>query len=216
MHKKHVIINIGRQYGSGGREIGEKLAHRLGLGYYDKQLVYLAAEKTGLDPDLFKRQNEEVKSGIGYVLAHLTQIAAESMPLSDRLFIATSQTIQSIAQHESCVIVGRCASYVLQDLHKDHVIIDCFVRNSDEEQRISRVMERNNLSREEALKKIQTTSKGRKQYYERYTDKRWCALEDYDLTLNTARCSIDDAVELIATYVEQVLADQGLSLDEVR
>lgn len=216
MHKKHVIINIGRQYGSGGREIGEKLAQRLNLGYYDKQLVYLAAEKSGLDPDLFKRQNEEVKSGIGYVLSHLTQIASESMPLSDRLFIATSQTIQSIAQKESCVIVGRCASYVLQGMRGDHVIIDCFIRNSDEEQRISRVMERNNLSREEALKKIQTTSKGRKQYYERYTDKRWCALEDYDLTLNTARCSIDDAVELIAIYVEQVLADQCLTLDEVR
>ena len=216
MAYKNLVINIARQYGSGGREIGEKLAERLGLAYYDKALIALAAEKSGLDPELFKRQNEQIKSGIGYLLQHISRIGSEDMPMADRLFVATSKTIRDLAYKQSCVIVGRCSNYVLENENKDLLIIDAFVRISDEEQAIGRIMARNNIDRDAALERMKQVSKGRRGYYERYTGRKWGALEDYDICINTARCTIDDAVETLATYIMQCLAFEGLSLEDFR
>lgn len=212
--RKNLIINIARQYGSGGREIGEKLAQKLQIGYYDKALIALAAEKSGLDPELFKHQNEEIKSGIGYLLQHISRIGAENMPMADRLFVATSKTVRDIAFHESCVIVGRCSNYVLENDHKDLLIIDAFIRISDENQAIERIMQRNDMNYEQAKERLIKVSKGRKGYYERYTGRRWGDMEHYDICINTARCKLDDAVELLADYVEQVLSFEGLCLKD--
>lgn len=214
--KKHLIITIGRQYGSGGREIGEKLAQRLGIGYYDKALIALAAEKSGLDPELFKRQNEEVKSGFGYLLAHISRIGAEDMPMSDRLFVATSKTIREIADHESCVIVGRCSDYILEDKHDEHVIIDMFVHITDTEQRVARVMRRNDLDRAAAEERIVKVAKGRASYYERYTGRKWGQMENFDLALDTSRCTVDDAVEIMADFIDHLLRYEGVTLEEVK
>lgn len=216
MQKKHLIVNIARHYGSGGREIGEKLAEKLGISFYDKALIGLAAEESGLDPELFKRQNEEVKSGLGYLLAHISRIGTEDLPMSDRLFVATSKTIRDIAARESCVIVGRCADYVLEDKHDEHLIIDCFIRISDEDQAIARIMQRNNISKEEATEKKQKVSRGRRSYYERYTGRTWSSIENYDLCINTARCTIENAVDLLYQYVQQALAHEGISLNDLK
>lgn len=216
MQKKHLIVNIARHYGSGGREIGEKLAEKLGIHFYDKALIGLAAEESGLDPELFKHQNEEVKHGLCYLLSYISRIGAEDLPMSDRLFVATSKTIRDIAARESCVIVGRCADYVLEDKHDEHLIIDCFIRISDDEQAITRIMHRNNIGREEALEKKQRVSKGRRSYYERYTGRRYNDIEHYDLCINTAHCSIENAVDLLYRYIEQALMHEGLRLEDLR
>lgn len=207
--KKNLIITIGRQYGSGGREIGERLAKKLGIGFYDKALIALAAEKSGLDPELFKRQNEEVKSGLGYLLAHISRIGAEDMPMSDRLFVATSKTIREIAAHESCVIVGRCGDYILEDKHDEYLILDFFIHISDDKQRVARVMRRNNISREEAEERIAKVSKGRMSFYERYTGRKWGQMENYHLTLDSAPLTIDGTVDVLEDYVRRCLAYKG-------
>ena len=114
---RNLVVTIGRQYGSGGREVGEYLARKLGIAYYDKELVLKAAEKSGFSMEAFTKQNEELPRGLAWLFSYSSKgvVSNAGIPLDDQLFIAQARAIKEIALAESCVIVGRCADYVLED-----------------------------------------------------------------------------------------------------
>ena len=114
--KENLIVTISRQYGSGGREIGQKLAARLGIPYYDKELIILAAEKSGYARSLFEEADQKASNSMIFSLMRAGSMAnSYDMPLNDKIYLIQSGVIQQVARQGSCVIVGRCADYVLQD-----------------------------------------------------------------------------------------------------
>lgn len=193
----HTVITIGRQYGSGGHEIGEKLAARLGISFYDKKLLEIAARETGLDIN-YLREIDEKPSSLLFTLASgantgLTATGAfTGLPMADQVFISLSKLVQGIAAKESCVIVGRAADYILRDTDAINVFI-----HAELEHRIKRVMERNGISEDKARDLIQKTDKERASYYNRYVGKKWGALTNYHLSIDSGLLGIDGTVDLI-------------------
>ena len=198
---KKMVITLSRQYGSGGREAGKKLAEALGFAYFDKELISRAAQESGLGEEFFERDGEQVASKLSYLFSYATGSAGateETLPLSDRVFIAQTKMIKKVAEEGNCVIVGRCSDYILQD---EFETIDVFV-HADWEARIARVMERNDLDRAGAIDRIKKTDKRRATYYQHYTDRKWGDVANYDIAVSTSAIGIDGTVELLRRYVE--------------
>lgn len=203
MANKNLIVTIGRQYGSGGREVGEKLAQKLGVAYYDKKLVFLAAQKSGFSVEAFAKQNEGVAHGFGWLFSYATNAVTSArgeIPLDDQLFIAQASAIKDIAREHSCVIVGRCADYVLADSRDELDVVDVFLY-SNEEARVERIARRNDLSPEDARARLRQIAPRRASYYERYTDRKWGDLNNFDLAMSTAHLEPDRAAEVIVEYL---------------
>lgn len=201
--RKNLVVTIGRQYGSGGREIGERLACLLGVAYYDKKLVYKAAEKSGFSMEAFMKQDEEVPRGLAWLFSYSSKGFVSNnggIPLDDQLFIAQAQAIKDIAHQSSCVIVGRCADYVLEDLHDELNVVDVFLHSTDEA-RLERIARRNGLSLADATARMKQIAPRRANYYERYTDRKWGDLHNFDLTMNTAHLDADAAARAIVEYL---------------
>jgi cytidylate kinase len=195
------VITVSRQYGSGGREVGKKLAEKLGIAYYDKELIALAAKESGVGEEFFEKEGEQVVNPFAYLFSYALEgsgASQDALPLSDRIFIAQAKIIKQIATEGDCVIVGRCSDYVLD---QDFDSIDVFV-HSDRESRVTRVMQRNDLDRTGAIDRIKKTDKRRSTYYQHYTDRRWGDTVNFDLALSTSKIGIDGAVELLGRYVE--------------
>ena len=200
------VITIGRQYGSAGHDIGEMLAKELGFGFYDKELVELAAKKSNLAPEAVKKIDERASSSLLYSLASGSYSLKGSagplyyeMPLNDKLFIAQSEAIKSVAQEGDCVIVGRCADYVLED-EPDVELINVFVY-APQEFRIKRVAEALGLSLKKAKESVVKTDKQRKTYYGYYTNRNWGEMSNYDLCINSEKIGIGRAAKLIANHI---------------
>ncbi|MCI8380232.1 MAG: cytidylate kinase-like family protein [Lachnospiraceae bacterium] len=200
----NTIITIGRQYGSGGREIGEKLAKRLGIPFYDKELLSRAAKESGFCQEMIENHDERPTNSFLYNLVMDTysfgynSSSFVDMPISHKIFLAQFDTIKKIADEGACVIVGRCADYALADYANCvHVFI-----HADEEHRTKRIMERNNLSESKAKDAINKKDKQRQSYYNYYSSKKWGRSDTYDLSINSARLGIDGTVNLLAQYVE--------------
>lgn len=212
--RRNLVVTIGRQYGSGGREVGECLARLLGVAYYDKALVYKAAENSGFSVESFTKQNEKVPRGLAWLFSYSSKgfVGANDIPIDDQLFIAQASTIKDIAHQHSCVIVGRCADYVLEDLHDEIDVVDIFV-HADDDARPKRVARRNNLSLDEARDRIKQIAPSRAKYYERYTGRRWGDLHNFDLTLNTT--NIDEATAAAQIIVEYLVACGYVTRDQL-
>ena len=180
-----LIITIGREYGSGGREIGELVAKTLGIAYYDKKLITLAAQKSGLSDEFIANNEQRVRSGF---------FSSQYLPLSESIFISEAQVIRDIAAKESAVIVGRCADYILAG--RDNTI-NVFVY-APREVRVNRIMARHNLSEAEALKAISTSDKERGNHYFRYTDQKWGKAQNYDVCINSGLMGIEKTAEMLA------------------
>lgn len=200
---KNFVITIARQYGSGGREIGRKLADGLGYKYYDRDLITIAAKKSGYNSDALKEVDEKASNSFLYTLSYgpsfysggLSQI---NLPLNDKLYAVQSDIIRDIhKKDEGAVIVGRCADYVLSG--KENTI-NVFII-SDFDNRVQRIMERNELSASQAKDKIIKTDKRRANYYSYYTGKKWGKVDNYDLTLNIDKIGADGAVETIKSFL---------------
>jgi cytidylate kinase len=194
------IVTVSRQYGSGGREVGKKLAEMLGLAYYDKELIARAAEESGLGEEFFESNGEQVKNRLSYLFAYAagnSGATKETLPLSDRVFIAQAEVIKQIADEGGCVIIGRCSDYVLDDRRT----IDVFI-HADWEARIDRVMKRNSIDRDAAIDRIRKTDKRRATYYQHYTDRKWGDVANYDISVSTSSIGIDNTVKLLARYIE--------------
>lgn len=197
---KLVIITIGRQFGSGGHELGEKLAARLGIPFYDRQLLADAAQRSGLTKDMIESLDEKPTSSFLYSLS-VGGYGANSqvqLPLGNQVFLAISGAIREAAEKGSCVIVGRCAEYVLAD---NPQLLRVFV-HADRAAKIERICRMKGLKEKDAAVLMQRTDKKRAGYHDFYSDEKWGVAATYDLTVNSGKLGIDAAVEMIAAYVE--------------
>ena len=203
---KNYIVTIAREYGSGGRECGKKLAELTGYKFYDKDLITLAAQKSGMSTDALNSVDEKAASSLLYTLALGSSICNSGMgsvnlPINDKLFVVQSQIIKDIANSgEGAIIVGRCADYVLSE--RDNVV-KIYI-TSDFDTRVNTVMKRHDLTQSQARDLIIKTDKRRSNYYSYYTGEKWGKADKYDVVVSTARIGIDGAAGLIADYIKML------------
>ena len=198
--KNPLIITIGREYCSGGREIGKALAEKLGISFYDKQIISLAAEKSGLSPEFITNNEQRVRSGFMQNLAASAAyqsgfFSSQYLPLSETIFISQSQVIRDIAAKERAVIVGRCADYILAGRQNT---INVFI-HAPKEARVKRIMALYHLDEAAALKAIATSDKERGNHYFRYTDLKWGKAQNYDLCVNSALMGVEKTAEMLVS-----------------
>lgn len=190
------IITISREFGSGGRSIGKLLAEKLGYDFYDKELTNEVAKRSGFSPAFIEESGEyaSARSSLLFALATAGQYSAESLSMPDKLYIAQTKLIEELAEKGNCVIVGRCADYVLQD-RKDclHVFI-----YADKESRAKRIVERYGETDRSPEKRLNEKDQKRKVYYKNYTGRNWGQAQNYDLCLNSAVLGEERCAELIA------------------
>jgi cytidylate kinase len=198
---KKIIITIARQFGSGGREIGERVAELLGFPLYDKQLITDAAAKGNLNEEIIRSADESATNSLLYTLAMDSNHYGTAMhfgykmPLNDKLFILQSEVIKEYAKNGSCVIIGRCADYVLRD---EPNILRLFIYG-DLDHRQARVMERHpELKSSQVIDVINKTDKRRSSYYNFYTGNKWGKYDNYDMTINSSTLGIDHTAQVIA------------------
>lgn len=203
------VITIGRQYGSAGHDIGEMIAKELGYKFYDKELVEIAAKKSNISEEAVKEIDEKATSSLLYSLAHgnysLRGISGPlyyEMPLNDKLFIAQSEVIKELATKDNCVIVGRCADYVLEDI-KDIELYSIFIYAAPEF-RIGRVRERFGFTEKQARDRVHKTDKQRKIYYSYYSNRDWGAMANYDMCLNTGKLGIKESADIVIKYFKDM------------
>lgn len=200
-----MVITIARQFGSGGREIGRTLAKKLGIGFYDKQLITLAAKESGIDPEIAKNLDEKASNSLLYSLslgAAATfdggfQIAPQ-LPLNDRLFLVQHDIIKKLSS-EPCVIVGRCGDYVLKD-RTDCVKLFIY---ADMDKRIRYAVDVHKVPKEKAPSIITKTDKTRANYYNYYSTGKWGDPNNYNLCINSGELGVTRCVELIEFYLRQ-------------
>ena len=203
MEEKY-IISIGRQLGSGGREIAKKLAERLNIPVYDKKLLEIAAQETGLDATVFENADEKESNpfmrGIfalkGVMSAY--PIGMGSCMDGDRLFELQSEVMRHLVEKESCIIIGRCAEYVLRDHPRIHSI---FV-TADIADRVKRIMAHEGVSEAKAKEIAAKGDKMRKAYHDYYANSGWGVAETYDLCINSSRLGIEGSVDIIQRFIE--------------
>ena len=199
--KNDVIITISRQFASGGRTIAKKLAAGLDLPYYDNELITLAAKESGYNEEFFENAEEKannkflyyLSSGLGNVSSWGTDIA-----LDDKLFLIQADVIRSVAARGSCIIVGRCADYVLAG---NPNCINIFIY-SDIDHRIERAKNDYHLEAPNLKDAIIKSDKKRATYYNYYSDMKWGQKENYHLMLNSASIGIENSVKRLTQYVE--------------
>ena len=208
--EKKIIITIARQYGSGGREIGEKVAAKLGIPLYDKELIKEGAARESLDENAVKAADESATNSLLYTLAMGSNVLGTTMhfgykmPLNDKLFILQSDIIREYAKKGSCVIIGRCADYVLRD---ESNVLRLFIYG-DLDHKIARVSERHpEMKAGQVIDAINKTDKRRSSYYNFYTGNKWGKYDNYDMAINSSAFGIDGSAELICACVEKLLKE---------
>lgn len=199
----NTIITIGRQYGSGGHDIGKQLAEELNVPFYDKALLERAAKDSGLCQEIFENHDEKPTNSFLYSLVMdtyslgYTTSSFSEMPLNHKIFLAQFDAIKNIAKEGPCVIVGRCADYALADFPN---VVNVFL-HADLQDRIVRIARRHDLTDAKAKDLIIKTDKRRASYYNYYTSKKWGEAAGYDLSLNTATLGIDGTIHMIREFV---------------
>lgn len=189
---KHTVITIAREYGSGGRYIGRIIADKLGIKFYDKDLVTVLSEQTGLS-EKYIENNEQKRNSLdalnnGYYF---------NLSNSDELFVKESELIKELAEKESCVIIGRCSDFILKD---NENTINIFVY-SNMEDKIKRAVERYGISKEDAEKEIKNIDKKRSNHYKHYTGKKWGEIQNYDMCINSDTLGVEKSAELICNMI---------------
>lgn len=201
------IITISRELGSGGRLIGKKVAEILGWPLYDSEIIDQTAKISGFSNESILTAEEKVTNsflyniamGTGYGLGILTGTTREAMPLNAQVYLAQREAIQELAQKGSCVIVGRCADYILKD---EEDVLRCFIY-SDVQNRIERAVNEYGMDKKDIEKKLEQADKSRAVYYNNVTDQRWGDRKNYDVMINSACIGIDEAAEFIAMIAER-------------
>ena len=194
---KHIIITIGREYGSGGRLIAKQLSEEMGITFYDKQLITEVARKTGFSEN-FIRDTEHQRPTNSFLYDLYTTVATPSVP--DQVFIAQAKVIKAAAARESCVIVGRCADYILRE--EPHVL-KVFV-NAPLDQRVRRAREEYGVTEPNLESYVIRQDKARASYYNYFATGRWGQSREYDLCINS-RIGIDTAVKVIKAAAQAML-----------
>lgn len=214
MNEKYVI-NIGRQLGSGGKVIGEKLASRLGIAFYDKELINLASKESGLCEEFFEKADEKPSQTImgGFFGARFSLFTDNTVPYTnylsnDTLFKIQSDVIRKLAAEQSCLFVGRCADYILRENPR---CINVFVTASLED-RVARLCHQNQITNEQAEELIARTDKKRAEYYSYYSYKTWGSASTYHLCIDSSALGIDDTVTFVQEFAERKLKLSGIKL----
>ncbi|WP_418698535.1 AAA family ATPase [Bacteroides sp.] len=204
MDKKYVV-NIGRQLGSGGREIGEKLAARLGIDFYDKELINLASEESGLCREFFEKADEKASQGIigGLFGMRFPFISDGAIPATnclsnDALFKVQSDVIRKLASEKSCLFVGRCADYILRENPR---CVNIFISASSED-RITRLCEMHSITKSAAEEMMNKADKRRSEYYNYYSFKTWGAAATYHLCIDSSVLGIEKTVDFLEEFVD--------------
>ena len=200
----NTIITIGRQFGSAGREIGEKVAEYFGIPCYDKELLSRAAKESGYCEEMIESHDERPTNSFLYNLVMDTYSFGYNassfvdMPISHKIFLAQFDTIKKMASENPCVIVGRCADYALSDYDN---CINLFIYG-DEDKKVKRIMEKYNLSEGKAKDMINKKDKQRQSYYNYYSSKKWGRADSYDLCINSSILGVDGTAKLLIQYIE--------------
>ena len=195
----NLIITIGRQYGSGGREIGRKLALRLGIPFYDRERISRAAKKSGFSEDLFEQLDKRATNSLLYSLTMFGSTGLNGMSLTDQLFLAQANIIREIADSGPAVLVGRCADHVLREYENR---FDFFITGSVDD-RLQRIQTHDDyeLSGKSPRAALEKMDKQRSTYYNYYTGKVWGKSDHYDLCINAGRLGVENSIEVILAYV---------------
>ena len=199
------VITIARSYGSGGKTLGKLLADKMGINCYDREIIRMASDTSGINEELFGRVDEKLKKSplFGIVRSNPYKgngvIPPESSNFvsDDNLFNYQAQVIKELAEKESCIIIGRCADYVLKDnpnvirLYLYAPLEDC----------VKRVMAQNSITEKDTIKKIETIDKYRSDYYKYYTGKEWNDARNYDFCLNTTSMSYEKLIQVVENII---------------
>lgn len=198
------VITIGRQFGSGGRSIAEKLAKKLDIKFYDKELISIAAKESGISPEVFEGVDEKATNSLLYSLSMGMYSfgsgfpAMGDLPVNDKLYLLQHKIIKEIAEKENCVIVGRCADYVLRDNPKR---VSIFIY-ADMEFRKEQSIKKHGIDPAHAEHIINKTDKNRANYYSFYSGQKWGQTENFDLCIDSSKLDEDKIVDLIAEYIK--------------
>ena len=204
--KDNIIVTIARQYGSGGREVGELLAKEFNLALHDKSLIELAAQKSGIDAEILRSADEKPTPSFLYSIAMgnfdiyplSINMSPYDMPINDKLFNLQSDIIREQAEKAPSVFVGRCADYILNGYKN---VIRVFVYGSTES-RIKRIAEKEKISEQDARVLIYKTDKRRANYYNYYTSLKWGKSDNYDLMIDTSVIGTEGAAKIIGQYIK--------------
>ena len=201
---EHTVITIARSYGSGGRTLGKKLAEELGIDCYDRELIRMASDESGINEALFGKADEKLQK---MPLFHIDKKQyngevltpdSDEFVSNDNLFNYQAKIIQEVAKEESCIIIGRCADYLLRD--KDYVKRLFFY--APKKDCIARVKEQNGGTEKEIEKKIERIDKYRADYYKYYTGNEWNDVRNYDFCLDTSSLSYDKLIQVVKAYLQ--------------
>jgi cytidylate kinase len=196
-----MIITIGRQFGSGGKEIGEKVAQRLGYAFYDKEILTMAAEESGFSPAAMEHYDEKPSGSLIYSLYMTGAATSDNLPLNQQLAFAQFNIIRKVAQADNCVIVGRCADYILREKKN---LVTVFL-HAPTEYRVQRVMAEKAISTPSlAEKTIKKQDKARADYYNSFTHKKWGDAGSAMLSVDTSLMDSDGIAALIADAVTMI------------
>ena len=208
MEKKNIVVAIGRQFGCGAREIGQIVARELGIAYYDKELLTEAARESGISPEYLESTDERAPQVFSHLWSSISGYSGGSYYMGDgqeKIFVAQAQVIKQIAEREPCVVVGRCADFLL----REHAhVVSVFIHASLDD-RVARIIARGDApdkksARTLALKK----NKLRAAYYNFYTDQRWGDATTYDLCVNATRLGTVATAALIVNYIRTLSPEQ--------
>ncbi len=197
-------ITIGRQLGSGGREIGKKIAEELGIAFYDKELLQIASRESGLGKEFLEEMDEKKSHSIFGGLLNLQNTFSDEFYTNyylsnETLFKIQSDVIRNLAERESCLFLGRCADYVLKDSPRR---LNVFI-SADPEERIRRTATLRQVSETKAREIIIKTDKKRAEYYRFYSNKTWGAAESYHLCINSSVLGIEETAAFLLRFIRQ-------------
>jgi len=197
------IITIARQFGSGGREIGEELAKALGVKCYDRELISLAAKESGVDPEVFNNVDEKATNSLLYSLSlglysFGSNFTADRLPVNDKLYLLQHKIIKKLASEGPCVIVGRCADYVLREKQNVVRLFIC----ADIDYRVERAIKVKGIKKDKAAQAVNKTDKSRANYYSFYSGMKWGEPENYDLSINRTKLSTEQVIDVVKGYLE--------------
>ncbi|MDR1887297.1 MAG: cytidylate kinase-like family protein [Prevotellaceae bacterium] len=198
----NIVLSIGRQFGSGGGEIGRKLADELHIPYYDRELLAIAARESGLCPEIFEKADERESSGLSYAFPlgfspPGMYLPCDDMLSNEKLFLLQSETIRNLAERESCVIIGRCSDYILRD---NPNCLSLFIHNTLQN-RVKHVTARENVSESRAKELIAKADKSRAAYYNYYTNKQWGFAASYSFSIDVSVLGIDGTVAFLKDFI---------------
>lgn len=199
------VITISREYGSGGREIGEKLAKELGIPFYDNEIISRAAKESGFAESAFEQAEEKATNSLLYSIALGMNVFANQesgftgLSLDDKIFLAQSNVIRRVAKESSCVIVGRCADYILNDMDD---VVNIFI-HAGMDFRMERAISDYQIPRKKAAEEVLKNDKRRANYYKYHAGERWANMSNYHLAIRSDYGGVDKAVKTILQFLKK-------------